>query len=59
MKNIFKNNNRVRYDCYGQKVFKSAEDENTVYWDFPDGLRLIFRDGKYVGWYLPEGRHGK
>lgn len=33
-------------------VITSCEDSNTVYLDFPD-IRLIFREGKYVGWYLP------
>ena len=31
---------------------RSCEDENTKYVDFLDGLRLIFREGKYVGWYV-------
>ena len=56
MKNIFKRKEHFRFECYGQKVIKSAEDENTCYWEFPDGLRLIFRDGEYAGWYLPEGK---
>ena len=30
----------------------SCEDENTQYLTFPDGLRLIFREGEYVGWYV-------
>ena len=58
MKNIFKRKEHFRFECYGQKVIKSAEDENTCYWEFPDGLRLIFRDGEYAGWYLPEGKDG-
>lgn len=29
------------------------DDECTVYLETPDGLRLIIREGKYVGWYLP------
>ena len=33
----------------------SCEDVNTKYLEFPDGLRLIFREGKYVGWYVCEG----
>lgn len=33
----------------------SCEDSNTMYVDYPDGLRLVFRDNKYVGWYLPGG----
>jgi hypothetical protein len=40
-------------------VIQSVEDKNTQYWEFPDGLRLIFRDGKYVGWYLPDGENGR
>ena len=31
----------------------SPEDPHTEYLCFPD-IRLIFRDGKYAGWYLPE-----
>lgn len=53
---FFKKKNNYRFEVYGQKVIQSAEDKNTVYWEFPDGLRLIFREGKYVGWYLPEGK---
>ncbi len=34
------------------KAFASCEDPNTVYVEFPD-VRLIFREGKYVGWYRP------
>lgn len=33
----------------------SCEDSNTKYLTFKDGLRLIFREGKYVGWYLVGG----
>ena len=58
MKNIFRRKNNVRFDCHGQKVFKSEEDDSTYYWEFPDGLRLIFRDGKYAGWYLAGGNDG-
>lgn len=35
------------------KLIASCEDPSTVYLDFPD-IRLIFRDGEYVGWYRPE-----
>ena len=31
-------------------VKNSCEDPSTVYLCFPD-IRLIFRDGEYVGWY--------
>ena len=38
----------------------SYEDVNTKYLEFPDGLRLIFREGEYVGWYVcnavPDGK---
>ena len=30
----------------------SCEDENIQYLTFPDGLRLIFDHGEYVGWYV-------
>lgn len=33
------------------KVITSCEDPDTVYIDFPD-IRLIFRNGEYVGWYV-------
>lgn len=34
-------------------IKRSCENPNTVYvWFF--GKRLIFRDGKYVGWYNPK-----
>ena len=39
---------------------KSPEDESVMYLDFPDGLRLVFRDGQYSGWYpvqMTEGNH--
>ena len=29
------------------------ENPGTVYVETGDGLRLIFRDGKYAGWYTP------
>lgn len=34
------------------KVMISCEDTNTMYVDFPD-IRLVFRDGRYAGWYVP------
>lgn len=43
------NNITVRCDI---KITKSCEDENTMYMTFPDGLRLIFESGEYVGWYV-------
>lgn len=37
----------------GATITTSCEDSATQYADFPDGLRLIYREGTYVGWYLP------
>ncbi len=37
----------------GVKFVYSTEDANTKYMEMPDGLRLIFRDNEYAGWYLP------
>ncbi len=34
------------------KMITSCEDPSTEYLAFPD-IRLIFREGKYVGWYIP------
>ncbi len=48
MKNWFKKK-RIKSGC---TVTTSCEDENTVYFTFPDGLRLIFREKEYVGWYV-------
>ena len=33
----------------------SCEDSTVHYLDFPDGLRLISHEGKYVGWYACDG----
>ena len=33
----------------------SCEDSSVHYLWFPDGLRLISQDGKYVGWYACDG----
>lgn len=55
MKNIFKKFKKARsfdFPACGLKVVPSQEDPTTVYYELPDGLRLIFREGKYVGWYL-------
>lgn len=35
------------------KWIEDPEDETKAYAEFPDGLRLIFQDGKYIGWYNP------
>ena len=37
----------------GATIITSCEDSTTQYVDCPDGLRLIYREGTYVGWYLP------
>ena len=34
------------------KVIESCEDDMKSYIETSDGLRLIFREGKYVGWYV-------
>lgn len=44
---------KYKFDC-DMKMIESCEDPSTIYMELPDGLRLIIRDGKYVGWYLPE-----
>ena len=30
----------------------SCEDKNVQYVTFCDGLRLVFDEGEYVGWYV-------
>lgn len=35
------------------KATTDPEDPRVIYFDMGDGLRLIFRDGKYAGWYTP------
>lgn len=52
MFNLFKRKNRNGL-LVALAVTTSCEDESVQYADFPDGLRLIFRDGEYMGWYLP------
>lgn len=37
----------------GAEASTGCEDPATQYADFPDGLRLIYREGEYVGWYRP------
>ena len=34
-------------------LIPDPEDPRTSYVETHDGLRLIFREGKYVGWYTP------
>ena len=33
-------------------IMQNREDESKTYVTFPDGLRLIFEDGEYSGWYI-------
>lgn len=35
------------------KMLSSCEDSSTYYLEIEGNLRLIFRDGEYVGWYQP------
>ena len=44
---------QIHYVPGNTKITTSCEDPDTQYVDFPDGLRLIYRNGEYVGWYLP------
>ena len=34
-----------------EMTVKHDPEHNTEYLELSDGLRLIFRDGLYVGWY--------
>jgi hypothetical protein len=43
---------RVMCEYDGYVLERSVEDENTVYITMPDGLRLVFREDEYVGWYV-------
>ena len=40
------------------KVIESCEDDMKSYIETSDGLRLIFREGKYVGWYVSGEEEG-
>ena len=50
-KNLFKKSQHIELE--GLAAIQSCEDPETEYIDFPDGLRLIFRNDVYAGWYLP------
>ena len=50
-KKLFKKRRNYNFKCHPLEVKTSCEDDHTVYVTFPDGLRLIFRDGEYAGWY--------
>ena len=45
----FRKKKRIKLGCV---VTTSCEDPNTLYFTFPDGLRLIIRNGEYAGWYV-------
>jgi hypothetical protein len=45
----FQKKKRIKLGCVAEV---SCEDENTLYFTFPDGLRLIIRNGEYDGWYV-------
>ena len=34
------------------EITKSCEDSSKTYVTFPDGLRIVFENGEYVGWYV-------
>jgi len=53
MKNPFKKSRPAQFELNG-KVFHSCEDPDACYVETPDGLRLVFRKGEYVGWYTTE-----
>ena len=44
--------NSLRRNDETFRVIQSCEDPRTGYIELPDGLRLIFRDGKYDGHYV-------
>lgn len=46
------------FNIPGVKFVKSEEDANTKYMELPDGLRLIFRNGEYAGYYDPNLQKG-
>ena len=52
MLNWFKKKRNFKVDCPTVRVIDSCEDPRTQYIEFPDGLRLIIRDGKYDGHYV-------
>lgn len=39
--------------CLDFKATGDPKDSAVTYLETRDGLRLIFRDGKYSGWYTP------
>lgn len=51
LKNLFKKKKK-NIGNFKIRVSTSCEDPNTTYLTFPDGLRLIIRENRYVGWYV-------
>ena len=51
MKNLFKKKKKYTVVAPSLEVIQNPEDEDVLYLEFPDGLRLVFREGNYVGWY--------
>lgn len=43
---------QIKSRCPDVRLIDSCEDPNTQYIEFPDGLRLIIRGGKYDGHYV-------
>lgn len=52
---MFKRKKREKYTAtllpVETAVLCDPEDESTMWVEFPDGLRLIFTDGNYCGFY--------
>ncbi len=42
---------KTTLDISQSNLVQDPEDPNIQWLEFPDGLRLIFRNGKYIGWY--------
>jgi len=61
MKNLFKRlfRRKRHIEVCGARVIQSCEDPNTTYIEYPDGLRTIFHEKQYVGWYVAEARDVK
>lgn len=53
-KNLFKKKKK-NLGNFKIRVSTSCEDPNTTYLTFPDGLRIIINEGKYVGGYMAGG----
>lgn len=51
LKNLFKKKKKT-IGNFKIRVSTSCEDPAITYLTFPDGLRLIIRENRYVGWYV-------